>query len=124
MNVNLNIIHGMVITDIEFRVLIGSRFVNLWEKFKETSTFEEFWKSSNCKAELEKKLRVSIFTWSQGSDLYLKKFILGERLCEFTDVLDTLCELPKVSSDLTDNIRCKLRRFALEHNIETILVVN
>lgn len=117
------IVHGMVISDTAMRVLIGDRFVSLWEDYKRYRDFQTFWVNSKLepKTSIEKKINLSVFSLPE-----LKQFVIGTQLTELKLNENIYTEFPVFNRHnidlMTINIRKQLRKYGVEGEIKTVII--
>lgn len=123
MTITYKIVHGMAISDTAMRVLIGDRFVSLWEDYKRYRDFKTFWFNSKLdpKTSIEKKIELSVFALPE-----LSQFIIGTKLRDLTIDNNQFVEFPVFNATdinlLTVKIRKYLRKYGLEEEIKTVII--
>lgn len=125
---------GIVVSDQELRVLMGRRFIDLWEKwfsiYREIKDYDYSWKKFVLKYDgincLSKKIGIEINTWPEYSKLFNKKYIIGLFIDEVIGDFNKVIYPPVFSCDNIDkNLYEKLSGYGDCFNTEfhTVIII-
>ncbi len=139
------LIRGVLIKDITLRVIIGQRFVDMWEKYQKYLNYPKkgiigkpwinFWENSiwnennqqltTCEL-LSKKLGVNIWTWPKGSKFYCRKFILSNSVNSIHELYDSVITLtPEMvlgENEIDKQLLFHLSKYGIYDDVKTFVL--
>lgn len=129
---NLQLVRGVIINIVNMRVLVGTRFLEIWqnwEQHKNTTpdtdhNFYLFLTQKNRLKTIGEKIGVSIYEWPIQSLLYGKQYVIGVIVgkINFLKVLHTTSRLTVDFTYLDSTLRKKYDVYNILEDLETIIL--
>jgi len=130
-------IRGVVVSEQALRVLIGHRFIDIWNDWVEAKTeynpdvnvWQECASELGIRARLTKKMGVDVITWPCCSKLNHKKYIIGtvvETVDINNDMFNNVISPPKITADIDSELLEKLMRYGdyLDVELSTVMMID
>jgi len=128
----LSIIRGITVSEQELRVLIGKRFIPLWEDWvnwqeRDDNGFSCWLEESELQPvkTIQDTLKYNLFSWPKCSDLYGKRYIIGTCLQKYTpeDTLNRKISI-ETGNSMDEKLKHTCQGYDILGEVEMILLLH